>query len=208
MYSLVKSIASIHAKGLVWSDVKLSNFIVQDEAKTVKAIDLESCAPVGSYNPPKFTPSTCPPEFAWVIQRCLDGQVDDVDHQVDYSFDIWSLGVILWSVVTGTSFHRENMDIEAITATLATIDQHSIDNDERLYYDTVDRLARDFILKCLRVDPLERATIEDLQWHPLLVGSTSATGSTFTSKEPGSTYEQNHISAYEEQLQQYYNQNY
>ena len=214
--SIVRSIASIHANGMVWSDAKLSNFVVQENANTVKAIDLESCARLGS-QPPKFTPSTCPPEFVDVIQACLDGRPEEGKHEVDFAFDIWSLGSIVFVLATGESFHPENMDIVAITNTLATVQQSSIDSDPRL--SQVPPLKRDFILRCLRVNPLERPSIEELLNHPFLVtpnpdsvfhtsdsyncyGPTTEPRAAFAYQTAGEgmNYDDNHLAAYEKQF--------
>lgn len=182
--SMVRSIASIHASGLVWSDAKLGNFVVDSqepqqangntESITVKAIDLESCAPPGS-KPPTFTPSYCPPEFVPNLRACLKGQPER-PQPVQYAFDIWSLGTVVYSMVTGHTFHQHNTDYEAVTEALATIEQEPIDLDPRLNHPDVDPLAKDFILQCLKVDPSERPSMEKLLEHQYLACSTDASG--------------------------------
>ena len=170
IYSIVSGIDSIHASGLVWCDAKLSNFVVQQNGNIVKAIDLESCVTPGS-QPRKFTPSTCPPEFLYIIEACLRGEPESVRHCVDHSFDIWSIGIIAFTLITRQSFFHDNLDPICVVDTLASIDQHAIDYDERLNGDgmQVDLLAKDFILKCLKVNPSERPSTRQLLQHPFLL---------------------------------------
>ena len=132
----------------------------------VKAIDLESCAQKGNH-PLKFTPSTCPPEMADVLMAYVDGKDGVPRHETNFSFDIWSLGVIVFTLLTKQSFHEHNLDFEYIARNLNTLEQHTV--DQVIANVSLSPSARDFISTCLRVNPDERPNISDLLVHPFIV---------------------------------------
>jgi mitogen-activated protein kinase kinase kinase 1 len=176
--SIVKSIQAIHKAGLVWTDIKLSNFVVMNSHNqnnnnpypTVKAIDLESCVTPGS-RPTKFTASTSPPEMSsvllyYVVQQ--DGEVPSFTMQ--YAYDVWSLGIVLFTLMTRRPYHHTtNTDFGCIARSLGTIGQEDVDSDPRL--EEVNPTARDFVLRCLRIHPDERPTVHHLLQHPYLTSN-------------------------------------
>jgi serine/threonine protein kinase len=181
--SIVKSVDAIHNAGLVWTDIKLSNFVVmnshnqnnnnnnnRNQYPTVKAIDLESCVTPGS-RPTKFTASTSPPEMAsvllyYVVQQ--DGEVPSLTMQ--YSYDVWSLGIVLFTLMTRRPYHHTtNTDFGCIARSLGTIRQEDVDYDPRLA--EVNPTARDFVWRCLRIHPDERPTVHQLLQHPYLTSN-------------------------------------
>ena len=182
---------------LAWcgTDAKLKNFVVMSDddngsntsasSPSVKAIDLESCTRPGEH-PIKFTPSTCPPEFVPTLKAHVKGSQQIPFHPTEPTFDVWSLGMIAFLLVTKTPyFPKSNVNFEYLTNCLAALRQEDIDNDPRLKrikrshgsdnqddsIIDVDPLAKDFIVSCLRVDPTERPTIDDLMNHPFIAAN-------------------------------------
>ena len=64
----------------------------------IKAIDLESAMPVKK-NPVDYSPEASPPEFALAY---LTG--DGTEFILEYSYDIWSLGMFLFELATGKPY--------------------------------------------------------------------------------------------------------
>jgi serine/threonine protein kinase len=232
VYGITNSIKAIHSAGLVWTDAKLKNFVVMEDNRkaaspNVKAIDLESCTRPGNH-PIKFTPSTCPPEFVPVLRAHIKGRSKVPFHPTHPSFDVWSLGMIAFLLVTKTAyFPKSNVNFEYLTNCLAALRQDDIDNDPRLVrarsssggggggnnsrHDSIveiDPLARDFIVSCLKIDPNERPSIQHLMNHPFIARHENTIDREDNEKnskpqQSGSEERSNFMDAYDEQFSSY-----
>jgi len=159
-YAAALCVQAMHSVGLVWTDLKPENFIVttnsighgSDGLEGVKGIDLESAIPVGE-NPVDYSPEACPPEFA---ESFHNGEA--LDHVLDYTYDIWSLGMLLYELSTGRSYFETETPDE-ITQILS--------NDFRADVRAVERnRLRNLIGKCLQRDPKKRPRIAEVLFHP------------------------------------------
>lgn len=143
---------AVHSSRLVWTDMKTENFVVAEDG-TIKGIDLESAMPVGD-NPVDYSPEATPPEFA---QAFLAG--DGPYFVLDYNYDLWSFGMMLYEVATGKSYFDGKSPV-AITKTLKSSPVIELDNVE------MDDKLRDLIRQCVKLDPSSRPNMLQILLHP------------------------------------------
>lgn len=149
----LQCIQAMHSSGIVWTDLKTENFVIVSEEigdngylPGVKGIDLESAMPRGS-NPVDFSPEACPPEFA---NAFISGE--GLRFKLDYSYDIWSYGMMLYELTTGRSYFGNKTPAQ-ITKSLQYTNFEadvSLVNDSKL---------RDLISQCLQADPRDRKSV-------------------------------------------------
>ena len=152
-------IQAMHSSGLVWTDLKAENFVVvsdslgDDDLPGVKGIDLESAMPIRS-NPVDYSPEACPPEFA---KAFMEGEA--AEFRLDPSYDIWSLGMLLYELSTGSSYFQ-GQSPTLITKVLSN------DSFSAELSDVPDPKLADLISKCLQKDPRKRPNITTFLLHP------------------------------------------
>lgn len=153
--SAAQCVQSIHAAGLVWTDLKTENFVVMPDGQ-VKGIDLESAMPHLD-NPVDYSPEACPPEFA---KSFLEG--DAPYFILNYSYDVWSLGMLYLELASGRGVF-DNKTPSEITKLLS--DMKSIPINDYLGSECDDKL-KDLINQCLQVDPKRRPNVSQVLSHP------------------------------------------
>lgn len=162
-------IQAVHSSGLVWSDLKTENFVVVVDKKNfnkevddvngssglsgVKGIDLESVVKKGG-NPIDYSPEATPPEFA---RAYMEGYGQEFI--IDYSYDIWSLGMMMYELSTGVEYFSGQSPSQ-VTKMLCAAD-FSVDVS-----DVPDEKLRDLIAKCLDLNPKKRPDITGFLLHP------------------------------------------
>lgn len=158
-------IQAMHSSDLVWTDLKPENFVLtvdedgDDGLSGVKGIDLESAIPFGN-NPVDYSPEACPPEFA---QAFIKG--DAPEFILDPSYDMWSLGMMLYELSTGRAYFEGRSPV-TITKTLSSsIFEADVSKVED------NKLLRDLIRECLNVNPKKRPSITQFLLHPYFITS-------------------------------------
>jgi len=157
----VQCAQAAHSSGIVWTDLKSENFVVVSEEigndgglPGVKGIDLESGIP-NKGNPVDFSPEACPPEFARAFQ---EGTA--LDFKLDYSYDIWSLGMLFYELAVGTPY----FDGKASSITKALGDDDGFQAE--VGDEVEDKNLRELIRQCLRSDPRKRPGVTQILLHP------------------------------------------
>ena len=153
--SAVQCVEALHSAGLVWTDLKTENFIIVpakgSTPMVVKGIDLESAMPV-KQNPVDYSPEACPPEFAL---KHLVGESSDFT--LEYSYDIWSLGMFLFELTTGQGY---------FAADTPTSIMKKLPGLEPAIDGIPDKNMADLISKCLLSEPERRPTAAQVLIHP------------------------------------------
>lgn len=146
---------AVHSSKMVWTDLKPENLVLtgdSDSLPEVKAIDVEGATSLGT-NPITYTPEACPPEWA----RLWFANGPQV--QLDHTFDIWSYGMLLYELSTGSGYFA-GWNPAAITKSLSSKDfQVDVSNIQ-------DGKLRDLISQCLQIDPKKRPNVLQVLLHP------------------------------------------
>lgn len=152
-------VQAMHSSNLVWTDVKPDNFVLTIDSNGengfpgIKGIDLESAIPFNQ-NPVNYSPEACPPEFAEAFVKGDAG-----DFILRPSYDMWSLGMLLYEMGTGTAYFRGKSP-EAITNAL------KVETFEADVSAIKDEKLRDLVGQCLSRDPKKRPSITGFLLHP------------------------------------------
>jgi len=158
-------IQAMHSSRMVWTDLKTENFVLladvdgeQGLKGNLRGVDLESAVRAGT-NPVDYSPEACPPEFARAFV-----QGDGGDFEVDPSYDMWSLGMMLFEMSTGRPYFKAK-SAAAITSTLKSPafepDVAEIKNAK----------LRNLVEQCLKLNPKKRPTITQFLLHPYFITS-------------------------------------
>jgi len=147
---LLKGIAYMHANQLAHRDLKSANIMMSVRGE-VKIIDLGLCADLSVGFPTHMvgSPFWMPPEMI----QCKPHS---------YAVDIWSFAISLLEIAN----QRPPM-IESAVKAMFTVGTEGV---KELFVDPSkwSDVFKDFLGLCLKVDPEERATAEDLLGHPFI----------------------------------------
>jgi serine/threonine protein kinase len=150
----IQCLQAVHSANLVWTDLKTENFVVlTSKGLSFRGIDLESAMPVLD-NPVDYSPEACPPEFADAL---LEGM--GPYFILEYSYDIWSLGMMLFELSTGRPVF-DGINPDKVTKMLKNPDYQV---DVRAVPD--DKL-RELVKACLQTDPQRRPSLTQVFLHP------------------------------------------
>ncbi|KAH0890328.1 hypothetical protein HID58_052757 [Brassica napus] len=151
----------LHGEGFIHRDIKCANILV-DASGAVKLADfgLAKVSKLNDIKSSKGTPFWMAPEV--INLKRTDGYGS--------SADIWSLGCTVLELLTRKIPY---CDLENPYQALFRIGKGELPDIP----DTLSLDARDFIIKCLRVNPEERPTAAELLNHPFVKRPLSFSGS-------------------------------
>ncbi|KAH0933379.1 hypothetical protein HID58_010496 [Brassica napus] len=151
----------LHGEGFIHRDIKCANILV-DASGAVKLADfgLAKVSKLNDIKSSKGTPFWMAPEV--INLKRSDGYGS--------SADIWSLGCTVLELLTRKIPY---CDLENPYQALFRIGKGELPDIP----DTLSLDARDFIIKCLRVNPEERPTAAELLNHPFVKRPLSTSGS-------------------------------
>ncbi|XP_055289559.1 ribosomal protein S6 kinase alpha-3-like [Moschus berezovskii] len=161
LFTITKTVEYLHAQGVVHRDLKPSNILYVDESGNPESIRIcdfgfakQLRAENGLLMTPCYTANFVAPE---VLKR----------QGYDAACDIWSLGVLLYTMLTGyTPFANGPDDTpEEILARIGS-GKFSLSGG---YWNSVSDTAKDLVSKMLHVDPHQRLTAALVLTHPWIV---------------------------------------
>lgn len=153
VYQILSALAYIHSNGIGHRDLKPENLLcATSKGDVVKIADFGLSKDSSDGN---TAMTTCCGSPSYVAPEVLEGS------SYDYECDIWSLGVITYVLLSGyLPFFGETQD---------ELFQKIMSGDYTFNYTCfkgITEEAKDFINKCLVVDPQNRATAAELMKHP------------------------------------------
>ncbi|XP_052451702.1 ribosomal protein S6 kinase alpha-3 isoform X6 [Carassius gibelio] len=161
LYTITKTVEYMHNQGVVHRDLKPSNILYVDESGNPESIRIcdfgfakQLRAENGLLMTPCYTANFVAPE---VLKR----------QGYDAACDIWSLGVLLYTMLTGfTPFANGPEDTpEEILARIGG-GKFSLTGG---YWSSVSFEAKDLVSKMLHVDPHQRLTAAQVLKHPWIL---------------------------------------
>ncbi|XP_054282176.1 ribosomal protein S6 kinase alpha-5-like isoform X2 [Macrosteles quadrilineatus] len=163
MKQLVRAVSFMHERGVVHRDLKPENMLFTDESpnSTIKIVDFgfaQLKKEGDSLHTPCFTLHYAAPE---VLNQAADGY--------DENCDLWSLGVILYTMLSGRApFHARSRD-ESPTAVIARIKAGEFDFLAEAW-SSVSHEAKTLTKGLLTVDPRRRLRMTSLLANPWVQG--------------------------------------
>jgi len=163
MKQLVKAVSFMHDRGVVHRDLKPENMLFTDESSnsTIKIVDFgfaQLKREGDSLHTPCFTLHYAAPE---VLSQAGDGY--------DENCDLWSLGVILYTMLSGRApFHARSRD-ESPAAVIARIKAGEFDFHAEAWC-SVSHEAKQLTKGLLTVDPRRRLRMASLVANPWVQG--------------------------------------
>uniref|UniRef100_A0A8C9WUR6 non-specific serine/threonine protein kinase n=1 Tax=Scleropages formosus TaxID=113540 RepID=A0A8C9WUR6_SCLFO len=161
LHTITKTVEYLHAQGVVHRDLKPSNILYVDESGNPESIRIcdfgfakQLRAENGLLMTPCYTANFVAPE---VLKK----------QGYDAACDIWSLGVLLYTMLTGfTPFANGPDDTpEEILARVGS-GKFSLTGG---YWNSVSPEAKDLVWKMLHVDPHQRLSAAQVLQHPWIV---------------------------------------
>ncbi|XP_016137206.1 ribosomal protein S6 kinase alpha-3-like isoform X1 [Sinocyclocheilus grahami] len=161
LHTITKTVEYLHAQGVVHRDLKPSNILYVDESGNPESIRIcdfgfakQLRAENGLLMTPCYTANFVAPE---VLKK----------QGYDAACDIWSLGVLLYTMLTGfTPFANGPEDTPEEILTRIGSGKFSLSGG---YWNSVSFEAKDLVSKMLHVDPHKRLTAAQVLRHPWIV---------------------------------------
>jgi len=180
---LISAVFYLHSHGIAHHDIKPENIVVDYLSNTVKLTDF------GSAKKLKEVSGVCGtiPYMAPEILQNLKGK----QTPCELSVDIWSIGIVAFVLLSGRHpFEKHpHKSVGGIrkSADNSNIIKRIISGKfdfPKSGWNKIPKHCKDFIKKCLVVDPKKRATISELEKHPWIVASeVESPANSFTLEE-------------------------
>ncbi|GAB4824548.1 hypothetical protein Ancab_007423 [Ancistrocladus abbreviatus] len=164
-WCVVSALKYIHSKGIVHCDVKGRNILVGPTPGIAKLADFGSArrvgssmsSMVGSNLTSKIVPRGSP---LWMAPEVVRGESQG------FESDMWSLGCTVIEMVTGKPAWRDDG--------VNTLSRIGYSDELPQLPSQLSELGLDFLEKCLRRDPSQRWSCDQLLQHPYLLFSSAS----------------------------------
>ncbi|KAJ4880415.1 mitogen-activated protein kinase kinase kinase 16 [Raphanus sativus] len=145
---ILKGLKYLHGRGIVHCDLKSQNVLVEQNGAVSKIADM-GCAKLVSESGFSGTPVFMAPEVARGEEQ-------------RFPADVWGLGCTVIEMMTGSSPWPEVNDV------VAAMYRIGFSGESPEVPELLSEKGRDFVMRCLRNDPKQRWTVEELLKHPFL----------------------------------------
>ena len=157
-FQILQGIKYVHSLNLVHRDLKLENILFGDKKKNV--VKLTDFGFVREFNPVRrnFLSTVCG-TTVYMAPEMLDSRKYD-----GTCADIWSLGVILYTMVYGQMPFDEDDDLKT---------KYKIIHEEPIFNDSFPKEVNDIIKKMLNKQPMARPNINEILNSGFLIDITN-----------------------------------
>jgi len=200
MAKLANALKYLHSRGIAHRDLKPENILCmseQDVASSIRLCDFDLCSKVQpSVSTPRLQSPVGSPEYLApeVVEVFIEDDIydlldEDEDLTYDKRCDLWSLGVIAYTLLSGCLPFRghcgqdcgwDDRDAECYNCQEnlfnAIRQSHIVFPDE--HWSHISTGAKDLISKLLRADPNQRIEAAQVLEHPWILEQTTADKST------------------------------
>lgn len=144
---IITGVKYVHSLNLAHRDLKLENILLADTKKSI--VKLTDFGFVREFNPIKrrFLSTVCG-TTVYMAPELIKNQPYS-----GFAIDIWSLGVILFTMLYGEMPFDEDDDLKT---------KYKIINEEPIYRDSVPQEAIDLLRRMLSKDPRSRPSLNDI----------------------------------------------
>ncbi|KAL3860437.1 hypothetical protein ACJMK2_010560 [Sinanodonta woodiana] len=165
---MLQAVQALHKEGIIHSDLKPANFLMVDgnlkliDFGIAKALQQDKTSVI--FETQVGTLNYMSPEA--IMDSCGDpSNKGRPKFKIGVKSDVWSLGCILYNMVYGkTPFQHIRHDFAKLQAIINP--EFAIDFPE-----AADLQVIDVMKKCLHRDPKQRPSIDELLFHPYLIGT-------------------------------------
>ncbi|KAJ3339158.1 hypothetical protein HDU93_008544 [Gonapodya sp. JEL0774] len=154
---VVEAVKYCHDRNLVHRDLKLENVMLTEDMGNVKLIDFGFTREVASLPTQKQLLDTYCGSTAYAAPEMIIGK-----QYLGPQADIWSLGVILYTLVCGyLPFDDDNENEMKVQKKIKELDYE--------VPEFISESCRDLITRILKLEPAERIPLSDMLSHPWFV---------------------------------------
>lgn len=178
MRQLLETVQFLHALGIVHRDLKLENILLDDNFN-VKVSDF-GLASIISHD--EELTDLCGTVY-YMAPEILKAAIDEDAPGCGKPVDMWALGCVMFSLLTGTQPFWDTKQAVVLRAILAC--QYSLETDA---WKDVSELAKDLVSKLLVTDPTKRLTATEALAHPFIHGYEEESLAVLLS--PGNIYQE------------------
>jgi len=161
---LLSAVTYLHSLGIVHHDIKMENVIVDYHANMVKLTDFGSAKEIKHMSGVGGTINYMAPELLLNMRGS--------NQKCDQSIDIWSVGIVAYMLLSGS--HPFDHPTKGNNNIINCIISGKFDFSSPLW-DAVPKHCKDFIQRCLVVEPKRRPSAADLLKHPWITSSCAPT---------------------------------
>lgn len=170
---LLNALSYLHSRGVVHHDIKPENIIVDYSQNTLKLTDFGSA---------KFSNKSQEGAYGGTLNYMAPEvllNMRGARNMCDKAVDVWSIGVLTYLLIAGvhpfdSGKTHENILNRIIAGKLSF---------KQPVWDKTPKECKEFIKRCLVVDPKKRATVTELLKHPWIVKGQAAKDPMFTNQE-------------------------
>ncbi|KAF0719072.1 Aste57867_1302 [Aphanomyces stellatus] len=152
---VLDAIRVVHELGYIHGDIKLENVVYFGDETCYKLIDFDNSARLGDLWTKHCTEEYCPPEMA----KFMLGHTDNLI--TSPSFDVWCAAVLVLKLFVYQGHLREFMTIDNEDI-LKKIAKPGFSFQASIAAADLSERKKEWLAKCLDVDPTTRGTLDDL----------------------------------------------